>query len=55
MMATPSMCPAVCVGSLVADQPLNGPLHTGELITFHPPGSMETLHPQGVGDLLATG
>ena len=41
MMATPSMCPAVCVGSLVADQPLNGALHTGELISFHPPGSME--------------
>ena len=41
MMATPSMCPAVCVGSLVADQPLNGALHTGELISFHAPGSME--------------
>lgn len=41
VMATPSMCPAVCVGSLVADQPLNGALHTGELISFHAPGSME--------------
>ena len=41
MMTTPSMCPAVCVGSLVADQPLKGALHTGELISFHPPGSME--------------
>jgi len=39
VMETPSMCPAVCVGSLVADQPLRGALHPGELISFHPPGS----------------
>jgi hypothetical protein len=37
-METPSMCPSVCVGSLVADRPLSGELHVGELITFHPPG-----------------
>jgi len=41
VMGTPSMCPSVCVGSLVADQPLRGAPHTGELITFHPPGSTE--------------
>ena len=41
VMATPSMCPAVCVGSLVADQPLRGALHPGDLISFHPPGSTE--------------
>jgi hypothetical protein len=39
VMQTPSMCPTVCVGSLVGDQPLTGPLHVGELITFHPPGN----------------
>ena len=40
-MTTPSMCPAVCVGSLVATEPLNGPVHVGELLSFHPPGSAE--------------
>jgi hypothetical protein len=38
-MQTPSMCPTVCVGSLIADRPLSGALHVGEVITFHPPGS----------------
>ena len=41
VMGTPSMCPSVCVGSLIGDRALSGPLHTGELITFHPPGSKE--------------
>lgn len=36
VMKTPSMCPAVCVGSLVADRPLQGTVHVGELITFRP-------------------
>ena len=37
--ATPSMCPSLCVGALVIDEPLGtAPLHVGELITFHPPG-----------------
>jgi len=37
--ATPSMCPSLCVGSLVVDTPLGtSALHVGELITFHPPG-----------------
>jgi len=37
--ATPSMCPSLCVGSLVVDEPLGtAPLHVGELISFHPPG-----------------
>jgi signal peptidase I len=35
---TPSMCPAVCVGSLVAVRPLEGPVHPGELVAFRPPG-----------------
>jgi hypothetical protein len=38
VMQTASMCPRVCVGSLVADKPLSGSLHVGELITFNPPG-----------------
>jgi signal peptidase I len=35
---TPSMCPAVCVGSLVAVRPLEGRVHPGELVAFRPPG-----------------
>jgi signal peptidase I len=35
---TPSMCPAVCVGSLVAVRPLEGPVRPGELVAFRPPG-----------------
>jgi len=41
-MTTPSMCPTVCVGSLVAARPLEGPLHPGELVAFHPPGQDAT-------------
>ncbi|MHB8429751.1 MAG: S24/S26 family peptidase [Acidimicrobiales bacterium] len=41
-MSTPSMCPTVCLGALVADRPLVGPVHPGELITFFPPGSTTT-------------
>ena len=32
VMGTPSMCPSVCVGSLIGDRVLTGPLHVGELI-----------------------
>ncbi len=42
VMTTPSMCPTVCVGSLVAVQPLHGPVHPGELVTFRPPGQSAT-------------
>jgi signal peptidase I len=41
-MTTPSMCPTVCVGSLVAVQPLEGGVHPGELVTFRPPGQSAT-------------
>jgi hypothetical protein len=54
VMGTPSMCPAVCVGSLVADQPLRGALHPGELISFHPPGSTE-LYTHKVSAILSNG
>jgi signal peptidase I len=37
-MSTASMCPTVCVGSLVAVEPQSGPVHPGELVTFRPPG-----------------
>src|ERR1700722_8135283 len=42
VMTTPSMCPTVCVGSLVAIQPLEGALHPGELVSFRPPGQSST-------------
>jgi len=38
-IATPSMCPDLCVGTLVLDQPLTGPVHVGDVVTFRPPGS----------------
>ncbi len=41
-MTTPSMCPTVCVGSLVAVQPLHGAVHPGELVAFRPPGQSAT-------------
>ena len=41
-MTTPSMCPTVCVGSLVAVQPLHGTVHPGELVAFRPPGQNAT-------------
>ncbi len=42
-MTTPSMCPTVCVGSLVAIRPLDGAMvHPGELVSFRPPGQNAT-------------
>jgi signal peptidase I len=40
-VTTPSMCPTVCVGSLVAVHPYSGPLAAGELVTFVPPGQTQ--------------
>jgi hypothetical protein len=38
-VATPSMCPSLCVGSLAIDVPASDHiLHVGDTITFHPPG-----------------
>jgi hypothetical protein len=54
VMGTPSMCPSVCVGSLIGDRALSGPLHTGELITFHPPGSTE-LYTHKISAIFANG
>jgi hypothetical protein len=55
VMETSSMCPAVCVGSLVADRPLTGPLHVGEMITFHPPGSDATTYTHDVFRIFPNG
>ncbi len=55
VMETPSMCPRVCVGSLVADRPLQGPLHVGEPITFHPPGDPTETYTHEVYQLLPGG
>jgi hypothetical protein len=55
VMETPSMCPVVCVGSLVADRPLGGPLHVGELITFHPPGSTAETYTHEVSHIFPNG
>jgi len=42
VMSTQSMCPRTCVGSLVVDAAPHGPYRAGELISFQPPGSLET-------------
>jgi len=49
------MCPAVCVGSLVADRPLQGALHVGELITFHPPNVYSETYTHQVSKIFANG
>jgi signal peptidase I len=53
-IATPSMCPDLCVGTLVLDQPVHGPVHVGEVVTFRPPG-MTTVYTHRVVKVLAGG
>jgi len=53
-IATPSMCPALCVGSLVLDRPLSGPVLVGAVITFRPPGS-STVYTHRVAEVLPGG
>jgi hypothetical protein len=55
VMETPSMCPKVCVGSLVAIRPVQGPLRVGELINFHPPGSYATTYTHQISHIYANG
>jgi hypothetical protein len=55
VMETPSMCPRICVGALVADRPLRGPLHVGEMITFHPPNDFSDTYTHDVWRLLPDG
>jgi hypothetical protein len=54
-METPSMCPHVCVGSLVADKPLRGVVHVGEVITFHPPGDSAVTYTHEISRVLGNG
>jgi hypothetical protein len=53
-IATPSMCPDLCVGTLVFDQPLHGPPHVGEVVTFRPPGTTK-VYTHRVVEVLAGG
>jgi hypothetical protein len=55
VMETPSMCPTVCVGSLVADRPLVGPVHVGELITFNPPNTRAETYTHEISHIFANG
>jgi len=55
VMETPSMCPTVCVGSLVADRPLVGSVHVGELITFYPPNTRAETYTHEVSHIFANG
>jgi hypothetical protein len=55
VMETSSMCPKVCVGSLVASAPLSGPLHVGEFVTFHPPGSHGETYTHEVARIFSNG
>ncbi len=55
VMETPSMCPRVCVGALVGERPLAGPLHVGELISFHPPGDDAETYTHEVARILPDG
>jgi len=54
MIATPSMCPDICVGTLVFDRPLVGPVQNGMVVTFRPPGTT-TVFTHRVVRLLADG
>lgn len=55
VMETSSMCPSVCVGSLVGDRPLEGPPHVGQLVTFHPPGSHGQTYTHEISHIFANG
>lgn len=55
VMETPSMCPRVCVGALVAEHPLHGPLRVGELISFHVPNNNSETYTHEVSRIFASG
>jgi hypothetical protein len=55
VMETASMCPKVCVGALVAERPVLGPLHVGELVTFHPPGALTETYTHEIWQILPDG
>jgi hypothetical protein len=49
------MCPVVCVGSLVVDRPLQGPVHVGELVTFHPPDTPNETYTHEISHIFSNG
>jgi hypothetical protein len=53
-IATPSMCPALCVGTLVLDRPLSGPVVAGDVVTFRPPG-IATVYTHRVAEVMPGG
>jgi hypothetical protein len=53
-IATPSMCPDLCVGTLVLDRPHPGPLAPGLVVTFRPPGT-RTVYTHRVARVLPDG
>lgn len=55
VMETSSMCPTVCVGSLVGDRPLEGAPHVGQLVTFHPPHSHGQTYTHEISHIFANG
>jgi len=55
IMQTASMCPRVCVGSLVADRPLVGQVHLGQIISFHPPDDSLVTYTHQVSKVFANG
>ena len=55
VMQTPSMCPEICVGSLVADRPLLGAVYPGELVTFHVPDNDTETYTHEISRIFANG
>jgi signal peptidase I len=53
-IATASMCPDMCVGTLVLDRPLVGPAKPGMVVTFRPPGTT-TIYTHRIVKVLADG
>jgi len=55
VMETASMCPKVCVGAMLAERPVRGPLHVGELITFHPPSTLKETYTHEIWRIFPNG
>jgi len=43
------------MGSLIADEPLRGAVHVGEVITFHPPGDSHQTYTHEIARILGNG
>jgi signal peptidase len=56
VVSTPSMCPSLCVGALVADRPLAHPVQVGQLVTFRPyPNTPNQIYTHRVSAVLPGG